>query len=195
MEWLRATYPLTIIHFGNVSVRVILTPRELFFLCVCVCLPPKTWFRCHGLDSCSLDWSERERTSTNWILNGEETCSPLSQNVRWPLIDLLLSKLKRQTRFFFLPSPVFSWFTLQVGQRFPDCKMPPRIERQSFRTITSGASPGSNAGVVVIANSPVPNHVHFMVIWFWVGWMKWGYCWGGWFGNWSSLMYCFDLAR
>lgn len=55
-EWLRATYPLTIIHFGNVMVRVILTPRELF-LCV---YTPKTWIWCHGLDSCSLDWSERD---------------------------------------------------------------------------------------------------------------------------------------
>lgn len=81
MEWLRATYPLTIIHFGNVSVRVILTPRELFF-CVCVCVYPQR----HDLDA--TDWIHahwigvRERTSTNWILNGEETCSPLSQNVR-----------------------------------------------------------------------------------------------------------------
>lgn len=49
MEWLRATYPLTIIHFGNVLVRVILTPRELFFVCVCVCLPQR-----HDLDA--VDW-------------------------------------------------------------------------------------------------------------------------------------------
>jgi len=86
-EWLRATYPLTIIHFGNVMVRVILTPRELF-LCV---YTPKTWIWCHGLNSHSLDWSERETVSTSWI-RGEGICSPLSQNIRWPLIDPLLFK-------------------------------------------------------------------------------------------------------
>jgi len=55
-------------------------PHGAFF-CVCVCLPQR-----HDLDA--TDWIHahwigvRERTSTNWILNGEETCSPLSQNVR-----------------------------------------------------------------------------------------------------------------